>query len=148
MSQLRPWSLVGGLLIIWAVSLPGCGWEAADEDTLPPVVGDEPLRFKMNSKGDVLINKRWLSVFNDRSRLNEYFRKLADSYRESNEGEATQTAINRRTGEKMVLVPTQIVLEVEANTKAGSIQAFQRICGENGFLNIRVQVPGREDTGE
>ncbi|MCS6975636.1 MAG: hypothetical protein NZM31_01330 [Gemmatales bacterium] len=143
MSWYRP-----SLFIVVCV-LSGCAFKPDEKEqyTFPPVSADDPVCFRINTKGEVEINKRWVNVFNEQGRVRDYLEQLAAAHREHYESEGTTLPTVRRLGKSVIIIPSPIVLEPEAKTKAGTVLAMRRLCNEAGFVNVRVTVRDAENAG-
>lgn len=130
------------LLLVGLVIACGCMNPQAptDEIVVQPISPDEPVCFRINTKGEVQLNKRWVNVFNEQGRVRDYLRRLAELHRGHYESEGTTLPVVRRAGLEITVLPTPVVLEPEAKTKAGTVLAMRRLCAEAGFVNLRVTV--------
>lgn len=139
------WHRPGMFLI--AVVLSGCALrpEGSEEFSFQPVSTDEPVCFRINTKGEVNINNRWINLFNEQGRVRDYLERLASLHREHYENEGTTLPTVRRLGRSVVVIPSRIVLEPDAKTKAGTVLAMRRLCNEAGFVNIEVTVRNGEN---
>ncbi len=135
------------VMFLIAVLLSGCTLqpEGKDDFSLQPVSPDEPVCFQINTKGEVNINNRWLNVFNEQGRVRDYLERLAAFHREHYENEGTTLPTVRRLGKSVVIIPSRIVLEPDAKTKAGTVLAMRRLCSEAGFVNVEVRVRNAEN---
>lgn len=132
------WIALGVVVLV----ITGCTRPQAErEDDYGPLFQDDPLYFRLNAKSEVQLNNRWVNVFNEQGTVRNYLRKQAERYQQyfENEGVNLQPCPDARQAN--VIFPTEVIIEPEPKTKAGTVLCIQRLCKEYGFFRFTIKQP-------
>jgi hypothetical protein len=127
--------------------LPGCKpHDAAAEDDGPPHP-DTPLVLRLNAKGQVELRKRWVDVLLDSHKVNKYLRLKAQQVREQYEYYQEPMPKTRIGLKDVVVLPTEVVIEVQQGASPSHAQFLERTCHEFGFVRTRIAWPDAPPEG-
>jgi hypothetical protein len=123
--------------------LAGCGPQQASEEDreYAPLFQDDPLYFRLNAKSEVHLHDRWINVFNEQGTIRNYLRKQAERYTTYFENEGKNLTPCPDATKAKVVFPTEVIIEPEPKTKAGTVLCIQRLCKEYGFFRFTIKQP-------
>jgi hypothetical protein len=131
-----------GIGCLFLLALAGCAQQqASDEGEYDQLFQDDPLHFKLNAKSEVFLHNRWVNVFNEQGTLRNHLRKEAERYQQYFENEGTALQSSPESRQAKVIFPTEVVIEPEPKTKAGTVLCIQRLCKEYGFFKFTIKLP-------
>lgn len=132
------WLVLAGVV---SVALAGCHGAHAEAEDAAPQSPETPLVLRLNDKGQFQWQRRWIDLYTESNRLNEYLRSQSQRYRELCQDYQILLPKHRIGGTMVELLPVEVQIEIVPGTNPSCVTFVQRTCRDHGFVNFNVKYP-------